>query len=149
MNAERLLKLADFLDTVPPERFEYAVWASEATTDLRAPGCGTKACALGWATAIPEFAALGLRLAPHHPGGPTVHFGTDSPVHREFDCAQRAAMELFGIDGNGFHKLFVPNEEHDCDDENDCSDECLACLDDRSPPSYVAAKIRAYVAGRA
>lgn len=57
----RLLVLAEFLETkVPREKFDMAYWSSTARLD----DCGTVGCACGWATTLPEFAALGLRLGP-------------------------------------------------------------------------------------
>jgi hypothetical protein len=59
MNTERLLKLADYLETVvaklPPERFHMEAWGVRAD-------CGTTCCAVGHACDIPEFKALGLHL---------------------------------------------------------------------------------------
>lgn len=61
--ARRLEVLALFLETeVVDERFDYAGWVGtdwEGREDL---SCGTVACALGWATVIPEFQAMGLSL---------------------------------------------------------------------------------------
>lgn len=54
MNKERLLKLADFLDTVPEEKLKMGDWESE---------CGTAYCAFGWACQIPEFQEAGLELS--------------------------------------------------------------------------------------
>jgi len=48
---ERLRVLADFLDTVPPHKFDIGLY-----------WCRSSACALGWATKIPAFAAAGYRL---------------------------------------------------------------------------------------
>ena len=53
MNAKRLLKLADHLDTVRPKAFDMRVWKSD---------CGTTACALGHACDIPSFRRLGLKI---------------------------------------------------------------------------------------
>lgn len=49
MNSERLLRLADHLDTVPPENFKITVWK-----------CDTVACAIGHAVSI--FHEEGLHL---------------------------------------------------------------------------------------
>lgn len=46
---QRLRILADFLPSVPSEKFNICQWA---------------ACACGWAATIPEFKAAGLRVAP-------------------------------------------------------------------------------------
>jgi hypothetical protein len=52
MNVERLKKLADFLDNVPPEKFDMACWSNgEKPKPLDHP-CKTVACAVGWATAL-------------------------------------------------------------------------------------------------
>lgn len=53
MKAERLLRLAEFLDTIPAERFDLSSWV----------GDGTTACAMGWAATMPEFRELGLKIA--------------------------------------------------------------------------------------
>jgi hypothetical protein len=75
MNAtgkRRLLKLADFLETkVPPDSFNMSHWGRG--DDAGKPQCGTTACALGWASAIPSLRKAGVRLAPD--GG----FVGDSP----------------------------------------------------------------------
>ena len=52
MRTDRLLTLADFLETVPPEQFSMNVWS-----------CNTAACACGWAARIPEFQKAGFRMA--------------------------------------------------------------------------------------
>lgn len=78
MNAARLLRLADFLEQkVDSGRFNLYEFATDESfqpdvrrgafgdcyvpTEVKA-GCGTVACAVGWATAIPEFRKAGLRL---------------------------------------------------------------------------------------
>ena len=59
MNKKRLLRLADFLENnVPIKKFYMGTWASKEDINE----CGTTACAMGWATKIPEFAAAGLYL---------------------------------------------------------------------------------------
>jgi hypothetical protein len=59
VNAAALLKLADLLESLPPERFDYCMWAGSDWSPESGLSCGTTACALGWATTIPE---LGLEL---------------------------------------------------------------------------------------
>lgn len=60
MHADRLLKLADYLEQVvaklPAESFSLHTWAANA------PECGTVCCAVGHGCSIPEFQAAGLRL---------------------------------------------------------------------------------------
>lgn len=59
MNAERLTKLADFLESsVPDDKFNLEKWS----TGLDLNECGTAACACGWATQL--FSNEGFVLAP-------------------------------------------------------------------------------------
>jgi hypothetical protein len=52
MNEDRLLRLADYLDTVPPDRFDMDYWGSEQSP----ASCSFSGCAGGWATNIfPEL----------------------------------------------------------------------------------------------
>lgn len=67
MNKIRLAILADFLDSVPPKKFNLESWrdsnspfenrSDEALLDT---DCGTTGCAIGYACAIPELKAEGL-----------------------------------------------------------------------------------------
>lgn len=57
MNIPLLLKLADLLDTIEPEAFDYAYWRV-GPVGGKLGDCGTTACALGYATLLPE---CGLR----------------------------------------------------------------------------------------
>lgn len=93
----RLLKLAAFLEKLPPERFDYDRWVGNDWLGEPDLSCGTAACALGWATTIPEFRRLGLRLS--RCGEP--HCG------RLYDHA--AATEIFGVTENEAAFLFIPD----------------------------------------
>ena len=63
---QRLLMLADFLETVPEKKFDITVWryAKNSRPDISDENltteCGTVACAVGWACALPEFRKMGL-----------------------------------------------------------------------------------------
>jgi hypothetical protein len=52
----RLLKLADFIEIVPPKLINMDTWVSEDRNghfhSHASVKCGTAACALGWATAV-------------------------------------------------------------------------------------------------
>lgn len=76
MNTDRLLKLADFLDTVPVKKFDLSHWIGwdELDFETRPPtlddlehNCHTTACAIGWACTIPEFQDAGLVLDDGEP----------------------------------------------------------------------------------
>lgn len=58
----RLTKLCDLLDTLSPRVFTYDLWVGEDWKGDPDLSCGTTACAGGWATTIPEFRRLGLKL---------------------------------------------------------------------------------------
>lgn len=96
---DRLLRLADHLEAVPPERFNLGEWESE---------CGTVACAIGHACRIPEFQAAGLALLPGDQW--------DEPYPAFGDYAGfNAAASFFGIEDLDALHLFDPDEYEDDD----------------------------------
>ncbi len=103
MNAERLLRLADFLETLPEGRFDYSVWSRgcEPGVQLEIVGgaCGTTGCALGWATAIPEFQELGLYLD---------HTGTPNLKGRPETESWKVTKEIFDLTMVEHDYLFYP-----------------------------------------
>lgn len=126
MNTERLLKLAAFLETLPPARFDYARWCGSGVigefADTSPPthmfeGCGTNACALGWATAIPEFQALGLRIEKDAAGDPMpyVTLGPEKCGTTEDwspnSISLRAAAHLFDITREEAAEIFIHGPE--------------------------------------
>lgn len=143
---ERLLKLADFLDTVPPSRFDFSRWAGNTWKDqnLLDESCGTTACAFGWATAIPEFQALGLHLTRSEDR--VVHVSVDKEqASRHWESTLRAANVVFGLDEEQTEWLFIPSEtcRSDWDDDEDYGPDGKP-FDDASPRS-VAEHIRDFV----
>jgi hypothetical protein len=126
MNRERLLRLADFLVGLSPERFDLAYWYREKP-------CGTVACAIGWATTIPEFQAAGLGLGRH------AWFWNDEepiyfPTFRDEDSrhvyGEATVRQFFGLkDHRQFQYLFT--------DESYPADAC--------GPTHVAFRIRQFV----
>lgn len=113
MNAQRLLLLADFLEKLPPEQFDYEVWVGSAWKGDPTLSCGTPACALGWATAMPEFQALGLRLTKQH-GSSHCYISTadsDAEVTTHGDTYRTslaAACDIFEIGFEDAEYLFSP-----------------------------------------
>ena len=109
MNAthkRRLLKLADFLDTVPPKRFDFRYWVGSTWKGKEDLSCGTTACALGWATTMPIFRRLGLRLMRSATQDGSVVLqrnGEDLIASPEL-----AARYVFGLDRSSFRRLFIP-----------------------------------------
>lgn len=105
----RLLKLADFLEKLPKEKFDYGVWAEDQThsgkCDSRMTACGTAGCALGWACTIPSFRRLGVRLDVSTTGNcayPVTVNGRGKPDYGATEVAQL----LFGLNPNEANYLF-------------------------------------------
>jgi hypothetical protein len=113
MNKRRLLKLADFLETkVPPTRFNFNRWVGYDWKGADDISCGTSACALGWATQMPEFRKLGLRLVltEENIGGVQLSKGRGGRRPRAAGpLSMRAAMRLFGLTNKQAEYLFVPH----------------------------------------
>jgi hypothetical protein len=124
MDSERLLKLADFLETVDPDRFYYGNWVGTrrfpwmGDPDMT---CGTTACALGWATQIPEFRAAGLelvklegnsdKLGAYH--GAIMLRGADQTGvwYSAVELSISSAMRFFDLDESEARFLFMPDEK--------------------------------------
>jgi hypothetical protein len=124
MKTERLLKLADFLDTVPNSRFNIWSWTSHASgegdtsTAVKALGvarhhCGTTACAVGWACTIPEFKAAGLGFSAEKWGDIPVYHDPDGIAAPKFYWT--AVTEFFGLDAGTATSLFT-DEGYSVDD---------------------------------
>lgn len=101
----RLRELADLLDSLPPERFSYASWVGrswEGDPDL---SCGTTACALGWATTMPELRRAGLSLGWTWSAGaqPVLRWATTNTL-----TGLDAAMAVFGLADREAWWLFMP-----------------------------------------
>lgn len=100
MNKERLLKLAALLDTVPDDKFDMGAWGTSARPIAKTPRCVTAACALGWATAIPEFHAEGLQLFAY-PGE------TQAFVEYQAHLDEEAGARFFGLTSAETCRLFL------------------------------------------
>lgn len=137
MNAARLLALADFLEGLPPEHFDYSRWLG--WSEKHDPGCGTTGCAVGWAAMMPEFQALGFGLSPVTADRPAIErFKTPD---RAYASPLRFAEELFDLDDRDVSELFYP--EHWSEWLGEDAPSCDAT------PAEVAAHIRRWVAARA
>lgn len=152
MNTERLSKISHHLRYhVKDERFNLATWAGNDTIEwggLPDLSCGTTACAMGWATTIPEFRELGLILTrkPNGWGGfypPTIEFDGESHFNaaaRFCDISVKEAEYLFNPDSydeeenasrlevanriddfiqNGAPYPYGPYDQEDDDDEDE------------------------------
>lgn len=97
----RLLKLADFLDALPPKRFDFSRWVGDDWQGDEQLSCGTTACALGWAATIPEFRKLGVSLDGAH-GASMTPFLVDDRSAASADVSRR----LFGLNSHASEALF-------------------------------------------
>lgn len=125
---KRLLKLADFLDTVPRKKFDLTHWVGQSYVGKLSLSCGTTACALGWATTIPAFRKLGLRMVGRVVG-----------MKSGYPSSPDAAKEIFDLGATGFNRLFTPTSA------NYPEDNVRGQLDPNATPKQVARNIRKYV----
>lgn len=103
MKKRRLLALARKLYTVPAKRFDLSSWVGCDWRGAKDLSCGTSACALGWATTIPHFRRLGLRLVPSNIADRVARVTFNDRYN--FD----AACELFDISRDTAELLFSPS----------------------------------------
>jgi hypothetical protein len=90
LNKRKMLKWAAFLDQVPRKNFDMSNWGVGDAPVFDQPTCATRACALGWATAIPEFNRAGLYLR--------ANFGSyGGCVYYRGVSGDDAAREFFGL----------------------------------------------------
>ncbi len=118
------MALAALLDEIPPERFRYGHWAGQDWKGAADLSCGTTACALGWATTIPEF---GLQLCRD---GSAVFVTTKGYVPHEteddFYLSLLAAETAFGLTHDEARYLFIPGDGYDVRPEGDASAKVVA-----------------------
>lgn len=131
MNAKRLLKLADFLDTLPRQKFDYSVFTRQGGKPMREAlkagktDCGTAGCAVGWMPVVFPRAVCWLDK-PTWKSDLTVALRSDHDItHME------VAEQYFGLDEREALCLFDPFN-------NDLSPEAT--------PKQVARHIRKFVA---
>lgn len=142
MNTEALTKLADFLDTLPTSRFNFRRYFGHDWTPEQ---CGTTACALGWATTIPEFKMSLYRASDHtdfcHPGR-SDGIGVNGDAW-ETVCA--ATLHTFDLTPEETQYLFVPDIDHDYHDisARPCQQYALT---QKATPKHVAEHIRDFIA---
>lgn len=116
IEVDKMLQLADFLETVPVEGFNLFQWTAREerprTTSFfglieRDPGCGYAGCAMGWAAHSGLFEGLKLVTVPSEirraHGGIPVHNITYKG-YLDMD----AAAKLFGITARTAYFFFHP-----------------------------------------
>jgi hypothetical protein len=129
MRADRLLQLADFLETDRvKEHFDYSTWVGDSWEGHPDLSCGTTGCALGWATVL--FPDLLRACRPRWDSIPRICLVEDSSI-----LGACAAKRAFDISLAQAEFLFVPDEEW----MNDVS---IFSPPADAPASEVAAHIR-------
>lgn len=144
-----LTTLARALTEVPEGQFEFNRWAGEGWTGTTDLSCGTPACAIGWATTMPEFQALGLRLVKvrGQVGVTNREIFADEADHFDaFTESIRTIKHLFGLTHDQAIRLFTPHDEPEFGEDGKPrpigSD---GCLWPRATPAEVGAHITRFV----
>lgn len=109
MNRKRLHILAKFLKNVDRTHFDLGTWCTIDGGQIKdgriaKVGCGTTACAMGWAANVPSFNRDGLRL---------IRTGCRFfPIQPKFKrkTGIDAAVAFFDIDNDSACHLFDPFE---------------------------------------
>lgn len=127
MNEKRLLKLATFLDALPPAKFDFTRIARETGKPMLEAlkagptECGTVGCAIGWMPAV----------FPRLTEWVTNAYGLGVALKRDKTVLNfEAAEAVFGLDSYEAEYLFNPN---------------TSPLQDWATPKQVGRHIRAFV----
>lgn len=107
--SQRLAQLADFLDNLPDDRFYYGTWAGSNWSGTEDLSCGSTACALGWATTIPEFRELGLRMIKAGSAATIMLEGDMDSARSYWSKTLIACKKVFGLDNLEVEYLFTPD----------------------------------------
>lgn len=124
MYVKRLLKLADFLQQLPPQKFNFSSFTQRGdkpmleALEARRSNCGTTACAIGWMPAV--FPRTVCWIGVDKPGYELQVALRDGARKRDpfwgtrerlknFDVAER----FFGLSRKEVHTLFNPDENSD------------------------------------
>lgn len=115
----RMIVLADYLHDhvakLTSALFDMSIWAQKkyGTVRPKVGDCGTAACALGWATTIPEFESAGLHLFVFTDG---IGGFESEPRLKKFPAGDNdpfgVAAKFFDIPYGDASKLFYPAKGH-------------------------------------
>lgn len=105
----RLLVLADFLEKLPPKRFDMGNWVGHDWQGAADLSCGTTACMLGWATTIHQFRRLGLRLR-RGAGTNGGYITLTNTTRRADSSAVEVSNEIFALDYSEHARLFYAHD---------------------------------------
>lgn len=113
MNTERLLKLADFLETIPKHVFTIHAWEARAAykpEGKKLGECGFAGCALGWAAHVKLFRGLDMMGGePHYRTKGEDYWGFHA-AEELFEICEYEARHLFNGDYYSYHLGHVTPE---------------------------------------
>jgi len=104
----RLLRLADFLDNLPEEKFDISSWVDNDWKGRANLSCGSTACSLGWAATIPAFRKAGLVMKRNKYDSNFKFIPVLKDMPGNIDNTFIAGKEIFGLSRGEFNHLFVP-----------------------------------------
>ena len=138
MRNDRLTTLANFLKTVPKQRFDFTRWVGKSYQGKADLSCGTTACAVGWATTIPTFRQLGLFLQRSSLAGnyrPCYYNAEDYGNELNGDCA---VQHFFKLNEDEIVFLFYPHFTKPASNPR-------SCLSEKATPKQVAKRIECFI----
>lgn len=104
MNTERLLRLAAFLEELPPKRFDFDSWVGATWQGKADLSCGTTACAIGWASTMPDMGIPASKAYFERVGVRPLWFDEDG-----YETSPLAyAVTAFNISRKEADFLFIP-----------------------------------------
>ncbi len=153
MNAEHLHLLSAELREWPFEQFNFAVWVGDDWQGKPDLSCGTTACALGVATTMPIFQALGLKLVKSRYGAGYVIVEGREPTHLYsggeislIDTSLHSAMTIFDLTMEEATYLFVPGQDpYELGEELCDVDSLRDSPNEYATPEMVADHIEAFI----
>jgi hypothetical protein len=142
----RLLKLADYGDTIPLKRFDFAVFGGANWAGKPDLSCGTTACMFGHSTTIPSFRRLGLYMYRLYTGAhPMVGL---KGGRTGYPGVLEAGQKIFGLYEAELELLFIPSDHLGGTSMSTYQQKDyfgFASLPSDSTPQQVSAQIRRFV----
>lgn len=133
----RLLKLIRFLDTLPPEKFNFASDVAKAHTNHTQ--CATVGCAIGWTPALfPRLVKWKFEGEwTDNTYESILNFSGYTLKGERATSYRKVGNFLFGIGDNGYHSIFYPHEQRGVHPD-------LPLCDRNATPRDVANMLRKY-----
>lgn len=146
---DRLSALATFLEKLPRERFDYTNWVGRDWKGKRDLSCGTSACALGWATTMPRFRKLGLRIEGDPGSLQPLWVGlkglTPNKAFDHMNNSLEAAQRVFRLDYRQAWGIFMPAGAVELLSEKGAHRAFLYAPGTHATPQQVAKHIRKFI----